>query len=135
MMTDDLTSAVRRQPPSDTRLRALHAYYVVDQNKSQIAATIAVAKTTIANWINLYEHDGVTDRRVSPQKSLKFTGDQTSWIIQEYDNNSLLYLSEVRDSFEKEFGETISAGQVWSILNRAGYTRKAGLKKHFDYRI
>lgn len=108
----------------NTIMHCMYGYYFLGLRKTQLARIYGKRPSTITNWIERYERDGIYNRKEREKVFLKFPEEQRKWVIELYKTNPVLYIDEARDMFQRHFLRTISKQSIHKILHAEGFTWK-----------
>lgn len=114
-----------RRASCNTKYHCLYGYYFLRISRTNLSVIYKKSKTTISSWILAYEKDGLVTEKQRKQIYKKFRAEHRYWIVQQYQNNPVLFLDECSNLFYRNFQVTISAASICRILHAEGLTWKA----------
>lgn len=104
---------VGRQASENTKYHALYGYYFLGFSRAKLAHIYRKAKPTIANWINQYESEGSVARKSCARNIYKkFSHEKRKFLLKLYNDRPVLYLSEAKEIFQREFDMCISVSSM-----------------------
>ncbi|KAJ3309375.1 Serine kinase [Boothiomyces sp. JEL0838] len=92
-------------------------------SQSELAAIYKKDQSTIYRWIDAYLKGEGVERKVA-QREAGFTTLQINWITDFFHRHPTAYLKEAQSNFICKFNKYISISGIWSLMHKAGYTRK-----------
>ncbi|XP_053696572.1 uncharacterized protein LOC128743904 [Sabethes cyaneus] len=113
-----------RHASVNTVYHCLYGYYYLGVNKSTLAKIYAKHRSTISQWIRLYEENKYFSRKEREKVYLEFGPKERSWIVDLYRNCPILYLYETKERFQRTFHKSISTASISRILHAEGYSWK-----------
>ncbi|XP_053686762.1 uncharacterized protein LOC128745977 [Sabethes cyaneus] len=120
-----LQNVRHRRASCNTKYHCLYGYYFLRISRSNLSVIYRKSKTTISSWIMQYEEAGLVTENQRKQIYKKFGAEHRSWIVQQYQNNPVLFLDECSSLFYRKFHKTISVASICRILHSEGLTWKA----------
>lgn len=125
-----------KQADNNTKYHCLYGYYFLKLSRTKLAEIYNKSQRTISRWISRYEEQGTCERKCdkSIENLRKFPEEQRQWIMELYGNSPLLYLSEARNLFIKNFHKEISVSTICRILASYGYTWKVIERRAIQFR-
>ncbi|XP_055546422.1 uncharacterized protein LOC129730856 [Wyeomyia smithii] len=120
---------------SNTVYYCLYGYYFLGFSKNTLAKIYAKHRTTVSNWIKIYEENKIFKRKDREQVYLKFNSDQRRWLVNLYKDCPILYLDETKSQFERRFHKTISTASICRILHEEGLSWKVLERRAIQIRM
>lgn len=125
MSGGDVMREVGRQASENTKYHALYGYYFLGFSRAKLAHIYRKAKPTIANWINQYESEGSVARKSCARNIYKkFSHEKRKFLLKLYNDRPVLYLSEAKEIFQRNFYMCISVSSIHAILHEGSLTWK-----------
>lgn len=132
----DIQRKVKHQHAScNTVYHCLYGYYYLGFSKDKLAKIYAKHRTTVSNWIRMYEENKIFERKEREQVYLQFNSDQRRWLVDLYKNCPILYLDEAKSQFKQTFHKTISTSSISRILHAEGLSWKVLERRAIQIRM
>lgn len=123
-MSNILEEVKNKRASINTVYYCLFQYYFGQKNRAQLAKDFKKHPTTISNWITRYEKDGFMSRKDRERVYRSFPSEKRKWIVNLYQEEPTLYLSEAKYRFEHNFQQNISIASISRILHVEGLSYK-----------
>lgn len=124
LQMDKIERAIKGHASIEVKYHALYALMFLGMPEEDVAVIFAKSVATIRNWVKRFEKHGHLEKKKRIRVVRKVTDQQRDWILQYYRECPVSFLSETKEAYAKQWGETVSESTVWRVLHSAGLSWK-----------